>query len=370
MPPLTKERLAEVGEWINENNLRHESLSAMRAFARSSKVKGDKNAITAVEVEEWYKSRSVNQIRLAPHRTEASDRYVITANPFTWMVDVMHMDADLAPANDRIKSILLFVDVLTRFAMAYPIKNERTPTIIAACEDFANTARQVNGIIGDNAFDTREFHDFWGSKGAVVDTVIAAHDHRTASGDRLGIIDRLVLTIRGKLTRWMDVEGSGRWLDGLDEVMEKHNEAVTSALDGRAPSEVYEESDLITLALKADAEREHNRGVAKKSRVGLEVGDKVRVRVTKKDFGKAVTNWSREVFTIAEFTFHKMRLSDSKGREVARLYSKSEVLKVTDDAEELPDLAGKARGGAARKRRLNAAGIDEDNALPIGRRGT
>jgi hypothetical protein len=94
--PLSKERLAEVGEWINSNNLRHESLSAMRAFARISKVKGDPNAISVTDVDDWYKSRSVNQIRLAPHRTEASDRYVITANPFTWMVDVMHMDADLA----------------------------------------------------------------------------------------------------------------------------------------------------------------------------------------------------------------------------------------------------------------------------------
>jgi hypothetical protein len=368
--PVSAERISAVERWVAENNVRHDSLSAIRALARSQKVKGDPNAITVAEVDVWYRSQDVNQLRIAPHRREAAEAYVITANPFTYQADVFHMDADLARSNGGIKSVLLFVDILSRYAFAYPIKSERMETsILPACERFYEEARQVNGIVADDAFSAAAFHAFWDERSVVVDTVIAAHDHRTASGDRLGIIDRLVATLRQKIVRYMDVEATDTWVDALPEIMQRHNEAVSSALDGRSPDEIFNESDLITLALKADSERDRNREVAARNRIGISVGDKVRVRVTRdKVVGKKTTTWSRAVFTVIEKTFHKLRLKDDSDREVAKRYSAAEVLRVSDDAKTVPDPGAKGRGATRTKRKLKAAGVDPNDILPIGRR--
>lgn len=79
---------------------------------------------------------------------------------------------------------------------------------------------EVTSITGDEFFGTKDFVKFDEDDGVTVYHDIAKDDHLSKYGSKLGIIDRLVKTLKGYITKIMLETRSTKWTNLLDDVIE------------------------------------------------------------------------------------------------------------------------------------------------------
>jgi ribosomal protein L21E len=329
---------AEIEAWVRANGLENKSLSRIKEFARAiNRTPTSNEKIRLGAIDTWWKSVDARQTRLPVPKKSKAGAYKLTANPFTYMVDVMFMKPELAPHNKlkvdgkmhEISEILVFVDILSRYTFAYPIPNHQAEALIRVCDQFVQDSRSVEGIVGDDGFNKAPFKAFWERLKVKTEFVISKQDHFDGAGHRLGIIDNVVMQLRRVMTDAMQLNGNDEWLSVLPRVVQEHNEENDSrALKGRTPDELYNGADRLTLAFKAEGERQHNREVASKKMDVFKVGDTVRVRLTRGVFQKEQHKWSNDVYTVVGQTHYKYLLEDADGEEMTKHYDAEELLKV------------------------------------------
>jgi hypothetical protein len=328
--------LARIDRWVAENRLENKSLSQLRELARAAnrRAKADgrsaaEDGIKVADVDAWWDSIDARRIARKPPSQKGKLGYVLTGDPFTYMVDVMFMPDNMASRNDRINEILVFVDVISRYTFAYPIKNHQAEALIEACVQFVKESRDVTALLGDDGFDTAPFKAFWQRLGVRTEFVISKDDHSTLSGHRLGIIDNIVMQLRTKMMSKMKRDGVDRWIDSLARIVEEHNEENDSrALGGRTPAELYERSDRLTMALKTDAERSYNKKIAEGKVQEFSIGDLVHTRTTRGIFDKKTDPWSNDVFRIVGWNGAKYELEGKRKK-----YDASELKKAPEGAK-------------------------------------
>jgi hypothetical protein len=292
-------------------------------------------------------------------RRKQRKEFVLTSDPFCVQLDVFFMPKELARANDRIYRLFVVVDILSRYAWAFPLLGETNRDLIEASEKLVKDARDIKGITADSQFNTEAFKAFWRELGVPSYTVISHDDHLTQSTNRLGIVDSFCKMLRRHLIQYMDVHATDRWLDGLAEVVKAHNSLETKELEGRSPDEIYHESDALTLAIKGQEERNRNADTAERVGKLLKVGDLVRVRWAKDKFSKESSVWSREVYTIVEKLPFKYKIASLKTGEVERKrFSGQHLLKVRPDSKDVPERPNEEQRKKERgKRRLRKEGL-------------
>jgi hypothetical protein len=310
----------------------------------------------------WTRSRGATEAdvdEIHAKKRKQRKEFSITSDPFCCQMDIMFLPVELSRANDRIHKLLVVVDILSRYAWAYPLLGETNSDIIEACTKFVKDARNVRGITADSQFNTQAFKAFWQELGVPTYTVVAADDHLTQSTNRLGIVDTLVKMLRRHITMYMDQNATDRWIDGLPQVLNAHNNLETKELDGRSPEEIYFESDELTLSIKSQEERNRNADVAERVGKTLKVGDLVRVRWAKDKFSKETSVWSREVYRIVEALPFKYLIASLKTGEVERKrFSGQHLLKVRPDSKDVPERPNEEQRKKERgKRRLRREGI-------------
>jgi len=108
----------------------------------------------------------------------------------------MQIDIMFYPIGDSYKNILLLVDIMSRKAWAYVLPSMSWDNILNKYKEFLSEVGNINGIEGDNQFSFKSFVDFNESKNIRLDTSISKDEHITAHGNKLGIIDRPVCTLK------------------------------------------------------------------------------------------------------------------------------------------------------------------------------
>ncbi len=111
----------------------------------------------------------------------------------------MEVDIFWWKRGDTLIPILLLVDVLSRKAWAYvPTKSKqekRAEVSVKTLEEFKNEVGQINGLTGDNEFSSAAIKKFCDDNDIRLDTNVAKEEH-ISNGNKLGITDRLVRTLR------------------------------------------------------------------------------------------------------------------------------------------------------------------------------
>jgi hypothetical protein len=112
----------------------------------------------------------------------------------------------------------------------------------------AEAGHKVRAIYGDDAFSAKAFKEVSEEHSVKVVTTVAKNDHIRggATGDKLGIVDRLARTLKSMLNRSMLQDGSTKWVRLLADVIKLHNSTPHSTLpDNRCPDSVYEDKLLL-----------------------------------------------------------------------------------------------------------------------------
>ena len=211
----------------------------------------------------------------------------ITAEHGAFQMDLLFLDA-YAHQNRGYNGILVIVEIGNRYAFAIPIKG-KDDTFRAFQVFLAEARKNGHDVVrvesdGGSEFTNRRMKALFAEHG-IVQTIMT--DSRATA-----IVERFNGTLRGWIARWLTDKATNNWINAMPDILEHYN-ARPHRTTGMAPEDMTRaDEDRVRdrLNLKASA------AVARVNSLGP--GDRVRVLMWKKAFGKGRMRWSDKVHTI------------------------------------------------------------------------
>ena len=271
--------------------------------------------IKTKDIQQYLKNQEVNQINASVNKTY---QYKITAPPRTFQIDIFwwKKSSTLIP-------ILLLVDILSRKAWAYVLtkskKEKRAEVSVKTIQEFKNEVGLIKGLEGDNEFSSAAIKKFCNDNDIRLDTSVAKEEH-ISNGNKLGIIDRLVRTLRELIEKYFDITGhrTDNIKDVMKTIIDTYNNSNHRTLNNKSPNQVFKDNDDQMARHLNDSL--HNQQIYKS--VPFDDGDKVRILEQKEKFDKGKQKFSKSIYTIDKKEGYKLIIKDEK-----RKLKPSELLK-------------------------------------------
>lgn len=281
-----------------------------------------KHGIPSKVYDEYFASRESTEVLSKPKKLKASESLKIVAQPYLYQIDIVEYPA-YADANGGKTKFLLLLEMCSRKAFAYLLNKGDAPTVLAAYKTFVEAGYSIKSVQGDAFFDNKIFKEYNASNGIYVRTSVAKDDHMCGCGNKLGLIDRCVRTLKQYMSKKVLETGDVKWSKWLPEILELYNGTPHSALKGRTPSSVYGDTGTM-IDIMVDAQF-HNMAV--KDKWDIEEGDQVRVLVGREEFGKEKAPYSVDTYIVKGVEGNVFVLEDATGKEVSRRYKYAELMK-------------------------------------------
>ena len=269
------------------------------------------------DIKEWMDNQETNQINKKPIKHE---NLKITAPPRTFQIDIMWFRK-----RETLIPILLLIDIQSRKAFGYVLptgkKEERAIRIVNVYKDFIKDAGgDVRAVEGDNEFSSKVFLAFNNENNIQVDTSVSKDEHITENGNKLGIIDRFVRTLRELISRYYSVVQSrtDNLQDVIDTVIATYNNGGHRTLGNKTPNEIYND---INYQLQHNAVDKSNNNIASSKSFGS--GETVRILEAKGKLEKGSQKFSTDVKNITGREGYRYKVEGS-----SRKLKPSEIQKI------------------------------------------
>jgi len=301
---------------ILDNLFYNEKLGIGGKTSFIKKVREKHPEMKVKDIQEYLKNQEVNQINTTLTKKY---EYKITAPPHTFQIDIFWWRK-----GDTLIPILLLVDILSRKAWAYVLtkskKEKRAEVNVAVLKEFKNEVQYINGIVGDNEFSSAPIKKFCEENNIRLDTSISKEEH-ISDGNKLGIIDRLVRTLRELIERYYEIIGNrtDNIKDVIKYVIDTYNDNNHRSLSNKTPNEAF--NDLPFQMAKNVNDSRHNNSVY--NSIPFKAGDKVRILEDKGKFDKGKKKLSKEIYTVDDKQGYKLKVDG-----LSRKLKPSELLKV------------------------------------------
>ena len=289
------------------------------------KVRAKHPEFKVKDIQDYLKNQEVNQVNTTVNK---SYEYKITAPPRTFQIDIFWWKR-----GDTLQPILLLVDILSRKAWAYILtkskKEKRAEVNVATLQQFKAEVGNINGLEGDNEFSSGPIKKFCDDNNIRLDTSVAKEEH-ISNGNKLGIIDRLVRTLRQLIESYYTITGhrTDNIKDVMTSVIDTYNDSSNRGLKNRTPNEVYDNHD--NQLARHLTDMVHNHNVYKS--VPFKSDDKVRILEDKGKFDKGKNTFSKDVYTVNKKQGYKI-LVDGTSRKL----KPGELLKVNSVSNHISD---------------------------------
>ena len=173
---------------------------------------------------------------------------------------------------------LIFININTRKAYAYPLQGKGAKTVLNALQQFFHDVQNVYSLTSDQdtAYLSNEVLELIKSKNIVYNTT-EDNNHNV-----LGIINRFMRTIR-------DMIGENRKIeeDEMNKLINAYNNTPHSSLKDKAPNDITEEDEIKYIKSKLGKNPYH-----------FETGDKVRIVKAKEPLSKRRNRVSKEAYIV------------------------------------------------------------------------
>lgn len=278
---------------------------------------------------------------------------------------------------------LACVDILSRKAYCYVLDGNSVADVLKGYKRFlADVGERLSGqpvlashsskrpytvpswVQGDDFFSAREFRRFNAEVGIPVSTDVAKDDHiRGTSGDKLGIVDRALRTLKkllyvriesNKRDPGLSVKETYNWTAWLQEIVDLYNDTPHDGLGGRTPADMWNDREAQTERWHADIE--HNRERTKQIAERFQAGMYARRLLSKSQFAKEGASMSLEVYKVTGLKGQKVLVEDAAtGKPYSRPLKPSELAQVDGVGAQAGNLPARGeRGPGPRERPANA----------------
>ena len=249
--------------------------------------------------------------------------------------DMLQMDIYVldkySKSNKGYGYVFALVDVFSRKAYAYPMKNKNLEGTTESLKKFFNESdvkKYKTGISvivsdSDSAFlggkdqgDERDFQQVMDKNDAIHETVKIG-DHSA-----LAIVDRWARTLKTILTRYFLESGNTNWTSELDTIVNNYNDTPHESLDDHTPNDVLYKQAAQIEVLHINMDKNKKNIQLHKKGSDLTSGD--HVRVSEANFFKKGTEprWSDDVYTVQDVKGLSVTLDNDKA------YKRDKLLKI------------------------------------------
>jgi hypothetical protein len=244
--------------------------------------------------------------------------YKITSSPKNYQIDTMFLNYSATTY-----PVLVMIDILSRKAFVFPLTNNTIQEKITALRKFLENMR-ILGLIGDAEFKKKTFTDFLDKNKIRYSFEVAENEH-ISQGNRLGIIDRFIRTLRTKIVKYMVQHKTLRFMPILDELVNSYNQTPHSSLYGKTPNEVYDSLTFLNAIMTLN--NLHNTKIRERQD-GIKPKDYVRVALVKQGFQKEGLSFSKDFYKVKERKGNRFIVETVKGEELEKIYKYNELQKV------------------------------------------
>lgn len=269
------------------------------------------------------KLQVVKELHSDARRNFPRRKFIIRGIDETFQADLVEM-IPYASKNQNFKYILTVIDVFSKFAWAFPIKNKTGIEVTKAMENiFKKDHRIPKNMQTDlgKEFYNKNFSDLMKN--------YKINHYSTYSAKKAAIVERFNRTLKRKMWMQFNLQGTYRWLKMLPTLIDEYNGSKHRTIKMK-PIDVNERNEQHLL------DTVYNTKIIVpfiKRRKGnkFEKSDWVRISKYKSVFEKGYEpNWTTEVFQIRKIqkTYPiTYLLKDHTGEEIAGAFYAHELLK-------------------------------------------
>lgn len=212
-------------------------------------------------------------------------------------LDIVNMDLMIM---DKIKNKkgnknyaygLVIIDIYSRYLWVIPIKKKTGTDVLEGFKKAGIKPRQITSDSGSE-FLNSTFQQYLKKIGT---------EHRTVKiGDHnsLGIVDRVIRTIREKLRVLWEINNNFDWVSHIDKIVSQYNQTEHSTIKNTPYS-----------VIRGKMENEQKITGSKLLRK-FPLGTRVRKLLQRNAFEKGGQQWSKEIYTVKGFDHLKVILND------------------------------------------------------------
>ena len=239
--------------------------------------------------------------------------------------------------NSGYRYLLSIIDSASRFAWVIPLKNKKTAHVAEKFDEFLKRLdKKPQRVHSDRG------NEFKGEFKRVLDKHGIKQSFPQTSA-HAPTVERFNMTIQGILYRYLKSEGSGKYINQLENLVEIYNKRKHSSISPLTPEKADMEDNKSALARRLLKNYSKfflkNKGA---SRGALSVGDRVLVSQDKKTFHRGYKDqFNDEIYIIQTVNtdkvvpLYKLRL-EGEDEPLDGYFYKEEIQKL-GDGEKLPD---------------------------------
>jgi len=254
---------------------------------------------TRSDYNKWLKKQEDQQTQKTAYKPPKELMHPIIAPPFSYQSDLMFLN-DLHKLNDGYSCIINFVEMTTRKAYSYPLKNKESIDVFETFKQFLESDSIIKNI---HCLEIDK-----GSEYSLVKSFCETHNIKVIvyNGDKnsMSIVERFNRTLRGYIKK---VCKDGKWIGKLNRIVEAYNDKDHSTTD-YSPNELSKNPKLqqtIREILIGDSIP------AKLELAKFHVGDRVRIHEKKTLFGKGSGGYSKTIHTITAINGNSIFLDEN-----------------------------------------------------------
>lgn len=274
-------------------------------------------------INQWLKLQENNQILQRQDKTKIIYP-PITGPDGTYQCDLTFY-SQYTRHNDMYHIILVFIEVSSRKAFCYALKNKDEVSVNQSYEQFLKDIDyKIVQLGSDNGpeFKNKTFKAT--DKKYNIDHYYAEPYDK----HKMGLVERFNLTLRNKITKYMKTYKSLRWVDIFPQLVSNYNNTIHSST-GYKPNEVTPE--IMNKIRENIAERKR---LAVEFVHSFKIGDNVRLLKKKSLFAKGGNIYTKSVYTVKAIDKLAIIIVNESGKE-RRV--KPYLLKLISEIQTAPD---------------------------------
>lgn len=289
-----------------------EGYSGVRNLYLKAKAK-DPN-VTLNKTKEWLSNQDIHQ-RFTRKKPAFSP--IIAHSDHDFQCDLMFMNENIV-VNKNFSVIMNFVNVKTRFAYCYALKNKFVSSTVAALKDLFSKTDIINITMDGGSEFEGEF------KALLIEKKVNIYIAQPGDKNRMAIVERFHRTLRSKLLKYSK-NHDNVWITGFQKLVKNYNNSVHRSINAK-PSDV----DAGELTPKQEDKIQDQRKKALDELSKFKVGDNVRISKQRSEFSKEGVNFSKKLYTVARIDGFQIFVKNSNGDELGRSYKTYNLLKVNE----------------------------------------
>lgn len=252
---------------------------------------------TQKQIKEWVDKQQSKQVFQRPKKIVF--RKVIANTNNTYQIDLTFYD-QYKSQNKNYIGLFTAINIVSRKAYAYPIKNKSQQEITRVFKKFLNDVPAKPEVISSDNEQTfiNEYKRY------NIKYFLAPPGEHTG---KTAMIDSFHRTLRSNITKYQTTFKTKNYIDILPRLLENYNSTEHSATK-LAPNEVTEEDyDRIIMEMSSKDEK------PKEENEDISIGDKVRTIKPKGKFDKGTQKvWSSQLYEVVDRDLNKYKIKSLK----------------------------------------------------------